>query len=198
MAEAIGLFEAIYTTRSIRRFKPKPIPDDVLRMVLEAALQAPSGANRQPWTWLVVRSPERKKRLHDLLIEGHEKQRAEAEAAGRSVPPTTYLEDLAHIGAVVLVCAPAGGNPQSTTFPAVQNLLLAARAFGLGGNITMGYRQNEAAINQEFGIPEDQTIAAVVPLGYPTGTNGERHGKKTRKALEEVAFEDRWGQAITA
>ena len=200
MAEDIGLFDAIYTTRSIRRFKPEPVPDDVLRKVLEAAVQAPSGGNRQPWTWLVIRSPEGKKRLHELVLEGRRKE--EAAAAGGPMPPNTFADALPHVGAVVLVCTPQGGsNPRSVgpagaAYPAIQNLLLAARAFDLGGVITLGHRWNEDAIKAELGIPGDQVIVALVPLGYPERIDGQRHGKKTRKPVEETAFAERWGQAI--
>ena len=194
MPEAMGLFDALYTTRSIRRFTAEPVSDSVLRRVLGAAGQAPSGGNRQPWTWLVLRDPGRKRRLRELLVEGHARQGREA--AGRPLPPHTYTEDLAHVGAVVLVCSRRGGNAAVATFPAIQNLLLAARALGLGGNITLGFQWNEEAIMREFGIPDDQAMAAVVPLGYPAGTPGERHGTKNRKSVEEVTFLDHWGRAL--
>ena len=80
---------------------------------------------------------------------------------------------------------------------AIQNLLLAARAYGLGGVITFVHEHNEHGIRSEFQIPDGKDIVAFIPLGYPDGDRGSRHGTKTRKPLEEVAFEEQWGNRIT-
>jgi nitroreductase len=205
MVEEMGLFEAIYTTRAIRRFKPDPVPDAVLRRILEAACQAPSGGNRQPWTFLFVRSNEGKHRLHDLILAGWRDQAEEARMAGSPEPGGSFLklmhqQPLTNIPVLLFILSSdrADGVVRNEgPHNAIQNLLLAARAYGLGGVITFTHDHNEEAIRRELGVPDDRDIVALIPLGYPEGSPGQRHGPKRRKLLEEVAYEGRWGSPIT-
>ena len=213
MASEMGLFEAMYTMRAIRKFKPDPVPDDVLRQVLEAAGQAPSGGNRQPWRFIVIRSKEGKKQMSEIALQAQQRaeeaRRTGADRRPVPVPGTgggggSFAEMLADVPVIVIVCAqrPASEGPWTVgpfgqTYPAVQNLLLAARALGLGGTITTGYRWMESEVKEWLGLPEGIDSTCLVPLGYPLGTDGERHGKKTRKHIEELVYEEHWGQPIS-
>ena len=197
MQPEVGLFEAIYTARSIRALKPDPVPDELVRRILEAACQAPSGSNSQPWRFVVIRSPEGKRQLDKLVFQAEQLR-----AGGQGV--SAVRQSLADVPVIVLVCADRAKSswPPSVvgifgqTFPAVQNLLLAARAFGLGGNMTTSYRWMEAEIKAHLGVPDDMDTVVLVPLGYPDESRGARHGKKTRLPLNAVAYEERWGESL--
>lgn len=205
MPGKIDLFDAIYTMRAIRHFKPDPIPDSVLRAILEAACQAPSGGNRQPWTFLIIKKKENLERLHNLLLQGMAEEEEKAAQQGRKAAKSTFSrtldeQSLANIPVIVMVLSSdRQDGVRSSEGPdnAIQNLLLAARAFGLGGVITFVHEHNEYGIRSEFGIPSERDIVAFIPLGYPDEHRGSRHGTKTRKLLEEVAFEEQWGNRIT-
>ena len=206
MAQPRDIFEVMYTMRAVRKFKPDPVPDDVLRKVLEAAGQAPSGGNRQPWRFVVIRSPEAKRKISELAVEAvHRATNGPGGAQAGSAPPSTeFQESLAAVPVIIIVCAqqPAAAGPWSVgpfgqVFPAVENLLLAARAYGLGGTITTGYRWMEDELKAYLGLPEELDTATLIPLGYPDESRGERHGKKSRRPIEELACENHWGQPIT-
>lgn len=189
----IGLFRAIYTTRAIRKFRPDPVPDDLLRKTLEAAAQAPSGGNRQPWRFIVLRSKEAKEGLRQVIIKAAEKTGGQPQGANFLDAPV-----------VVIICAvqPASTGPQTVgpfgqTYPAVENFLLAARGLGLGSTISTAFRFADPDIREYLGIPEGFDTTCLMPLGYPDREAGEKHGRKTRQPIEETSFEDHWGQPIT-
>lgn len=212
----IDLYEAMQTLRAVRRLRPDPIPDDVLYRVLEAATWAPSGGNRQAWRIIVVKDPARKQRLGELykqvtlpytkayverLADAPEEERKKAE---RMIRASNYLTE--HFGetpALLVVCF----NPEGlavtdakldrlsvvgggSIYPAVQNLLLACRAEGLGCVITTLLCMEEAAVRELLGIPDPWGTAAVVPIGYPVLRG---HGPISRRSVEELAFADAWG-----
>jgi nitroreductase len=199
--EAMTLLDAIYTTRGIQKFKTDPVPDNVLRKVLEAAFQAPSGGNRQPWRFIVIRSPEVKHTLSELAIQAAKEQAA---MSGREMGSTEFQESLASVPVIIIACAlrsplppPSNVGPHGRTFPALQNLLLASHAYGLGGSITTGFRYADAAFKKVLGIPDDVDTTALVPMGYPAGNGPDgHHGRKTRKSIEEVAFAESWGATL--
>lgn len=211
-APDIGLFEAIYSMRAIRRFKPDPVPGALLRTVLAAAGQAPSGGNRQPWKFIVVRSPAGKRKVSELVIAGDIK--AEAARTGgqdRRPRPTgtaaalpAFGASLAHVPAIIIVCAlkpvsegPWSVGPFGQTYPAVQNLLLALRGVGLGGTITTGFRWQEKEFREYLALPDNLEPTCLIPVGFPAGEGKEHHGGKTRLPVEETTFEERHGQRIT-
>lgn len=193
MAEEIGLFEAIYTLRSIRRLRPDPVPQEHIEKILEAATKAPSGGNRQPWNFLVIRDPATKRRIGDLYLEG-------AAAAGYGPRPgTTPRQQRTHFGDVpvlILVClrpqAAVASSPSSlygSIYPAVQNILLAARALGLGTTLTTLHQFRDKEIKELLGIPEEVETVALIPVGYPKG----RFGPTQRLPWREVTYYERWG-----
>ena len=202
------LFEAIYTTRAMRRLKPDPVPREIVMRIIEAATMAPSNSNRQPWIFLVVSAAATRQ-----FVAQHYKQAWEAyyftpdkrsflethpaTSEARNLRSAIYLAN--HIGeAPVLIFAcvkrytdqPRAGRPMlGSIYPAIQNLCLAARAYGLGTAITGLHKHFEAEINQRLGVPQEYENEVLIPLGYPKG----RWGRPARKPAREVTFFDQWG-----
>ncbi len=198
-----GFFQTIYTSRALRRFKPLPVPDEVLFQVLDAAIRAPSGQNAQDWRFLIITDPATKSTLQEWALEGwgHYSARFGDDAAIDALPRSQRLslrsvEHLAHHLAeapvLVLVLGLAGrhSTPGGSAFPAVQNLLLAARALGLGGsifNLPLGRREE---LHDLLSIPANNQVYCLIPLGYPA----DRQGPVQRKPVAEVVFDNRFGQ----
>lgn len=201
----IGLFEAIYTMRAIRDFKPDPVPDDLLRKVIEAAGQAPSGGNRQPWKFIVIRGQQGKDKVAELVRIGQDRRPAAGNRpTGTAAPVADFAGLLRAAPVLIIVCAikPATEGPQTVgpfgqTFPAIQNLLLAARGLGLGGTITTSFREMEREFREYLRIPDNLTPTCLIPLGYPSGAGRNKHGRKSRLPVEEIAFEEKVGQRIS-
>jgi len=216
---AIDLYEAMRTLRAVRRLRPDPIPDDVLRRVLEAATWAPTGGNRQAWRIVVVKDPLRKRRLGELykkialpfmqsyserLASLSEGERANTEKMLRS---GVYLAE--HFGEAPVLCifcfhpdglavtdanlarvSVVGGG---SIYPAVQNLLLACRAEGLGCVLTTLLCKAEPAVREVLAIPQPWGTAAAVPIGYPQLRG---HGPISRRPVEQMVFIDTWEQSF--
>ncbi len=198
----ISLGEAIFSLRAIRRVKPDAIPEDDLRDILTAAIQAPNGGNAQPWHFLVVRDPELRRQLGALYREAWWAKRADQgihgpedidRSNGTMVSAMRLADEFGEAPVIVLLCATEpGAGPMASVIPSVQNLLLAARALGIGGTITTLHAVVDERAKELFGIPEELQIVYAVPLGYPKGN----FGPVTRKPLAEVASIDRWGNSI--
>lgn len=214
-SDADTLHSLLSTTRSIRRISDAPVPDDVLDRVLQAAVWAPSGGNRQPWRVIVVRDRQVKQALSDLYVEEWatyvdfnlakvpdqspetlERVRRQfdtggALAAGLAEVPVVCV--FVHDPSMLYVTdAGLGRHPVvggASLYPAVQNLLLAARAEGLGGVITTLLCRRETEMREVLSLPNEWAVHAVVPLGYPQG----RHGPLRRAPLDEMVHRDRWG-----
>ncbi|PKB65428.1 MAG: hypothetical protein BZY80_00395 [SAR202 cluster bacterium Io17-Chloro-G2] len=199
----IPLGEAMFTQRAIRRFRPDPIPDDVLRDIMEAAIRAPNGGNNQPWHFLVIKDPDIRLELGELYREAWWAKRKdegingpEDIAPGKSSQRSAMRlsSEFASAPVVVMVCALAKTQgAMGSVIPAVQNLLLAARSHGVGGTITTLHAQVDERVRRLFGVPDTAQIVYCLPLGYPRG----RFGSVQRKPLEEVCSVDRWGDAIS-
>lgn len=213
----IDLFEAMSTLRAVRKLRSDPIPDDLLRRVLTAATWAPSGGNRQPWRFIVVRDPAKKKTLRDLYLphwtayeNAHRPTIAALAEPERSRMQRTYdtarhlAEHIHEAPVIVVVCvhipelaitdakldrpSVVGG---ASIYPAVQNLMLACRAFGLGATLTTLLCLEEPKVRELLAIPANWATAAYLPIGYPSGRG---HGPLTRKPIEKVTYLDRWDQ----
>ena len=192
------LGEAIFTMRAIRRVKPDPIDDDDLRDILTAATRAPSGGNSQPWHFLVVQDPAQRQRFADLYREAWWAKRADEGIEGPEgiVRPTAksamrLSDEIGQAPVVILVCAAAkGAGAMAGVIPATQNLLLAARALGIGGTITTLHAVVDERVHELFQIPEEIQIVYCIPLGYPRG----EFGSLERKPLSEVTSIDRWAE----
>jgi len=191
--------EAIFTQRAIRRLKPDPIPDSDVRDVLEAAARAPSGGNSQPWHFVVVRDAGLRAQFGPLYREAWWAKRRDSGIRGPENMPPEYrsamglADRIGEARVIVLLCATAkGSGPMGSVIPAAQNLLLAARALGIGGTITTLHPSVEVRVHALFRIPETAQIVYCLPLGYPRG----RFGPARRKPLPEVCSNDLWGNAF--
>ena len=200
----ISLFDAMHTQRAIRRFTDDPVSDAVIQRILEAAVRAPSGRNTQPWRFIVIRDAPTKQKIGEYY-------RRACEKAGIGQEPIPGLskkvnESVAHLAnhmgdapVLMLVCyeyvtEEAVGSSTlltgSSIYPAVQNLLLAARALGLGTALTTVHSMFEDEIKALLGIPANVQTAALIPLGYPSAE--ERFGGSRRRPVAEVTHFDRW------
>jgi nitroreductase len=206
-ASTTDLFEIIRTTRSMRRLKQDPVPDALIRKVIEAGVCAPSGGNMQRWRFLVIRDAAIKqtvgayyKRAWDEVVGP--RYRTSEPAPGmdqdrfqRLVAAADHLAAHFHEAPVWIVPCLQGDALTRTTgssiYPAVQNMLLAARALGLGATLTTIHLSFAKEAEAAFGLPSDWHSYAILPVGYPIG----RFGPVRRVALSDVVFEDRWGQA---
>lgn len=196
----MSLFEAISSQRAIRRFSHQPVSDEAIETMLSAATRAPNGGNRQPWRFIVIRDGEVKHQLGQWYLSAW--QAATANMGALSQPyrhGAELAQQMATVPALILVCidhGDTGTGPGPITrgasiYPAVQNLMLAARALGLGTVLTTLHTQYENEIKAFLNIPAGIETAALIPVGYPA--EGVRFGEARRKPLSEVVFHDRWG-----
>jgi len=204
----MDFFDVATSQRAIRRLKTDAIPDGVLRKIMDAAICAPSGGNRQNWNFVVVRDPAKRARLGELYREAWgELMKVPYYAGAAKEPPDSpagkMLASARHLGehlgeapVLILACVTVDGKPTLTSgasiYPAVQNIMLAARALGIGSCITTIHRFRDAQVKELLDIPADVETAALIPLGYPLG----KFGRPPRRPLREVAFADRWGRAF--
>lgn len=193
------LLHGLATTRAIRRYRPDPIPDEDLARILWHAGRAPSGTNRQPFRFLVLRDGPGAVAAKSLLGEAFRAGWAAKRTAGGYRPSRFaasmqhYVDHFEAIPAVVLVCLAryraATPYEGASVYPACQNLLLAARALGYGGALTMWHLGVEDELREMLAIPDDVVLSACITLGRPVG----RHGPLRRKPVGEITFDDRWG-----
>jgi len=194
---SMPLGEAIYSLRAIRRQKPDPIPDEHIRVVLDAARQAPNGGNMQPWHFLVVRDPDLREQFAPLYREAWWAKRNDSGWFTPDDLPDAYksamrlADEIGTSPVIILVCALAkGAAAANSIIPSVQNLLLAARALGIGSTITTLHPVVEERVHELFAIPETAQIVYCLPMGYPKGN----FGPVTRKPLDVVMSVDKWGE----
>ena len=206
MADEIGLFEAMYTQRALRYIKPDPVPDELIKKVLEAGVRAPNGGNQQRWGFVVIKDPEIKRKIAERYnvterpAHAASTTSAQARTMSRNDAAASYLaEHLAEVPVLILACSRRAGSGPSdighgaSIYPAVQNMLLAARGLGLASVLTTRPRRGfEKEIKEWLGIPEDVDTAALLPLGFPQ--EGYRYGPTTRRPVEEVTYDEKWGQ----
>ncbi len=191
------LFEAIHTQKAMRRLKPDPVDEALVWKLLDAAICAPNGSNRQPWRFVVVRDPELKRGLQDLYAEGVASVTRPdgAPADARMQSSARYLiERLAEVPVLIVATVRLADiasvtPPGACIYPALQNLMLAARALGLGTVLTTAHRGREKQVRELLGIPEGNETMALIPLGWPEG----RFGPPPRRPAEEVTYWDGWG-----
>ncbi|HET6793010.1 MAG TPA: nitroreductase family protein [Acidimicrobiales bacterium] len=220
---AVSLLEGIATTRSIRRFRPDPVTDDELAQLLFAATRAPTGSNRQPFRFVVLRDGPAAVQAKALLGRAFRagwaaKRRSDGydggggpgpagDSGGGGAPNSPkarmaaamqhFVDNFESIPVVILPCLVRYRAPTPTEggslYPACQNLLLAARALGLGGTITMWHALVEDELRQLLGIPDGVLIGATIPIGRPVGN----HGPVRRRPVRELVYDDVWGQEAT-
>lgn len=212
----MDLDEALLTTRAMRRFTDEPVSDDDVWHCLRAAVQGPSGGNIQPYQFLVVRDPALRRRIGDIYLRAWNRY---APAVRAAMPPieddgararwernVAASDDLARafgdVPVLVLVLAPRismsvtdddgpmdVGSVHASVYPAVQNLILAARSRGLGTVLTTVYKIHEDEVREVCAIPDRYEVAAILPLGHPKG----RWGVAPRRPAESLTSWDRFG-----
>lgn len=208
----LSALEALHSTPARRYLSPEPIPDDVLWAVLDAAIRGPSGGNAQRWGWVVVTDQDIKDRVAAWYRENWEaaygsrrEQILSAPEGSAGLSPRGFLgaEHLAHHihEAPVWVFAVLRGAADATSpragssiYGAVQQLCLAARAYGIGTSLTTLYGGHEEELRELLGLPPDALTMALIPMGYPAKG---RWAQPRRRPVEEVVHWNRWGAART-
>ena len=195
---SLPLGEAIFTQRSIRRFKPDPIAHEDLRLILEAAVRAPNGGNRQIGRFLAITDRAKIREFGKLYHEAWWAKRFDERGWTKKedIPKedknyqsaSGLAEEMADVPAVFFAFTVAGGGANSI-IPACQNLMLAARGLGIGSVPTTLHAKVMDRFHKMFDIPKDATFHFCIPLGYPQGSFG---GNK-RKPISETCFLNQWG-----
>ena len=193
----MDLFEAMATTRAMRRLDPnKDVSDEDILTIIEAATKAATGGNSQPVRWMVVRDAEKRRQLGDIYRECWQSVRGFYAKAEQTPTTTRMLGSADHLGehmgeasALILPCSKGEpGQAESSVFPGVQNLFLAARALGLGTTLTTVHRFQEDKVREVLDIPADVNTWALIPVGYPTG----KWGEAKRRPVGDVTYWDTW------
>ncbi len=203
MSEAFSLEEAIYNCRAMRRIKTDAVPQALLVQLIDAANQAPSGSNSQRARWLVVQDPEVKRQLADQ----NRKHAAPYIAADVENPASDkqkrmldaviwQMEHMHEIPALIVACFDYPEKVEGlgvyrsagSVWPGIQNLLLTARALGLGAAPTTLALRDQDAVREILNLPETFAALCLIPVGYPMG----RFGPVSRKPVDEIMRFDRW------
>ena len=201
LGEDLPLLEGIRTTRAIRRLRPDPVPLELVQKVCEAGTFAPSGGNRQPWKFVAVVDAERRawiaeryrKAFHSYIAPAVEAAKSPdfPEAGLRNQRAAIYLADHLHEAPVHLFVAgwTRRGEPQlQALMPAVQNVLLACRAVGLGASLTTLHRSFGEECDRFLGLPAGCPSCALLPLGWPLG----HYGRPPRRPVAECFSVDHY------
>jgi nitroreductase len=203
VGEDLPLLEGIRTTRAIRRLRPDPVPRELIRKVCEAGTFAPSGGNRQPWIFVAVTEPERRAFVAERYRRAFGRYIAPAleaarapdfpEARRRNLRAARHLAD--HLAEAPVHLFVAGwtrrGAPQTQgLFPAIQNVLLACRAVGLGASLTTMHRSYGAEIDAYLGLSASTPSCALLPIGWPVG----RYGRPPRRSVDECLHWERYAE----
>ena len=206
MATEMGIFETMYNCRAMRRLKPDPVPESLLIKLIDAANQAPTGSNQQGARWIVVRDADQRSKLAALnkvaathYIRLRTEEEPPDEKRSRLLAAVRWqIEHMQDIPALVIACyrftESVVDNPQvgsrggGSIWPGVQNLLLAARALGLGATPTTLGLSDRVAVREVLQLPDDMAPFCLIPVGYPLGN----FGPVTRLPVEETMRWDRW------
>jgi nitroreductase len=221
----IGLFETIYSARALRRFKPDPVPEELLTGVLDAAIRAPSAGNAQNWAFIVVRDPRQRQRLGAIYRRASDIVAQFYAARGRPshmtdqqyrrfissgsylwshmdeapvlLVPCLKLEALPTLPATVVPVDVQAKYQElrlnrlsgASIYPAIQNIILACRAVGLGTLITTNHTLLEEEAAAVLALTPEMRTYALMPIGYPR----DKFGPLSRRPVTEVACADRYG-----
>jgi nitroreductase len=196
--------EALTTTRAMRRLKPDPVPEPLVRQVIHAATCASSPGNSQGWDFVVVRDPAQRKKIGEVIREKvlprlvPIPEGANVETSRRRMMSGARFlaENFDRPPVLIFVCGASiypPGNPidafvPAALYPAAQNLIVAARALGLGTVFTTFHMMCEPELRAILALPDSHRIQVTIPLGWPEG----RFGPVKRKPVEEVIHFDRF------
>ncbi len=210
-SHVMDVYEALYTTRAMRRVKPDPIPEEIQKKILDAAVRAPSGGNMQNWRFMLVDDPAVRAQLGPIYREclsmlwvtiykdALEKANADPddpESAQflRIQRSAQHLAD--HFEEYpLLLCSfvqfdPTGGS----IFPSTWSAMLAARAEGIGASLTTVMMFKLDDVLKILGVPKEEgwMFSSCVCFGYPTG----KWGVAARRPVHEVSFRNHWGTPV--
>ena len=201
------MFETMENCRAMRRLKPDPVPNELIAKILHAGTCAPSGGNAQKWRFLVLKD----RRIKDAVTVWYKKAYDEIigpryssatpppgvspERFKRQQDAVAYLTDhFAEAPVWIVACLEDGASPGpsagASVYPAVQNMVLACRAVGLGTTLTNRHMFFQKDVDKALGLPEGVHSYAILPIGYPMG----KFGPVKRAALKDVVYQDKWGQ----
>lgn len=207
----IGLMDALHSTPARRYLSEESIPDEIIIDLLNAAIRAPSGGNNQGWGWLVLKDKLKKAQISEWYREGWESAYGVRKSKilnktdeSDSLGPRNFLSaehlanNIQHAPVWIIAIlrnAATSKNPRAgaSIYGAVQHLMLAARAYGIGATLTTLYSGHEDDVKRLLGIPNDAMTMALIPLGYPSKG---RWSEPKRQPISEVAYMDNWGQAL--
>jgi nitroreductase len=200
------LADAMRTQRAVRRLRTDPVDDETIAAVLELAVRAPTGSNAQSWEFIVIRDGDVKHQLARLNRQAFSIYRRVAKGRARGDLQAARMLAAVHWQAdhfenspvIVVACLHGRPGPFSvgrasfyaSIFPAVQNLLLAARSVGLGATLTTMPLWNRMLVRRTLGLPSGVTPCAVIPMGWPMRGG---YGPTTRRPISEVVHVDRFG-----
>lgn len=199
----MDFYDVATTQRAMRRLKQDPVTDEVLWKILNTAIMAPSGGNAQPWNFLVVRDDAKKRKIGEWYLDAwnrsygpnRDAMLANAEMSKTYKSANHLANHLADVPVLIIATIKKGMPNISSTlgasiYPAVQNLMLAARAEGLGTTLTTLHKLHEGEVKELLGIPDDTETMALIPLGWPKG----KFGIPSRLPVEKVVYWDSWGE----
>ena len=207
----MDVFEALYTTRAMRRVKEDPIPDEIIKSMIDSAIRAPSGSNRQDWRFVAVTDQEVRTQLADIYKETWDyyvksfynsssdlgasnlKDKEQIESVRRISNSASWLAEN-YDKVPLLVLAFSRNDPTgSSIYPAIWSLMLAARSHGIGTCLTTVMSFKTEKVYEVLDIPADKgwALNATITAGYPLG----KWGVAERKPVEEVTFLNKWGQS---
>ncbi|MGH7838509.1 MAG: nitroreductase family protein [Candidatus Binataceae bacterium] len=216
----LGIFETIYSARAMRRFKPDPVPDAIISRILDAAIRAPSAGNTQDWLFVVITDPAQRHKVGEIYRRASMWVRTIYEnnpppahmnpgQYERFWSSGTYLhEHMADAPVLLVPCLrlrqrnlpPAVARAAmerefswragASIYPAVQNIILACRALGLGTVLTTNHMLLEDEMKEALGLDPEVMTFGLMPVGYPVG----KFGPVVRKPIAEVVIRDRFPQ----
>ncbi|MEM7016561.1 MAG: nitroreductase family protein [Pseudomonadota bacterium] len=205
MSEEMGIFETMYNCRAMRRLDQREVPEELLVKLIDAANQAPSGSNAQNGRWIIVRDPETRQKLADMnrrAVDEYigpmaDKPQEQKSKRRRMIDAVMWQKEHMHeVPVLIIACMEFGekvtsemaGRGGGSIWPGIQNLLLAARALGLGAAPTTLALQDFKGVVELLNLPETMAPYCLIPVGYPLGN----FGPVTRKPVEEIMRFDRW------
>ncbi len=207
MTDTQQVLNLLRTTRAMRRLKSDPVPDALIDEILQAGVCAPSGGNRQNWGFIVVRDPEIKRQIQVFYKRAFDELIGPIYAQSEPPPGMTrekfrrqhvaveYLTDHFHEAPVWIVACLDSGEDRphrasgASIYPAVQNMLLAARALGLGATLTSRHVLHGSEVDAILQLPSGVDSYAIIPIGYPMGNFGP-----VSRTMANIVFENVWGR----
>jgi len=200
--EAEAALRAIETLRSVRSFKPDPVPKETIIRVLREASMAASGSNTQPWEFVVIQDRDVKTRLKEPMLKRWLERLGGATGMSQRMKETydeatEMLRNNEKVPVLIYCCLDLNriGRGEevryASIYPGVQNLMLAAHALGLGTCLTIHGStptRGEPEVKKILGMPENIKIACLVYLGNPS----RRYGRPKRRPIEDHVHYDKW------